>query len=132
MYRTALHSLRCNPTVHQPTPQGIQSRVWVFSMADLQQPLATLPGLAELELTGLALSADGELLAVASGEPGPSLAVWEWREVRRARALGNSNSQTNAGRCASLCVPNTCQNASDWRHEVPNPSRAPKHTPAPL
>ncbi|GBF90834.1 cilia- and flagella-associated protein [Raphidocelis subcapitata] len=59
--------------------EGPSPRVWVHRASDLQL-LATLPERAELEFTALAFSGDGELLAVASGAPGASLAVWQWRK----------------------------------------------------
>jgi hypothetical protein len=52
----------------------------VFGVSDLQRPLAVLPARAEAEVTALDLSADGQLLAVAAGQPGPALAVWQWRK----------------------------------------------------
>ena len=51
-------------------------------MSDLRQ-LTTLPAKADLEYSALALSGDGELLAVCSGKPNPTLGVWQWRKVRQ-------------------------------------------------
>jgi WD40 repeat protein len=53
--------------------------VWVYDAASLAL-LATLPARAELDHTALALSRDGELLAVASAAPGAALSVWQWKK----------------------------------------------------
>ncbi|KAI8473608.1 MAG: hypothetical protein J3K34DRAFT_518892 [Monoraphidium minutum] len=59
--------------------RGPAPRIWVYRAADLMQ-LVALPPSAGLEVTALALSADGELLAAAGGRPRAALAVWQWRK----------------------------------------------------
>lgn len=85
-----------------PTPnmhaQGPSPKVWLYRLSDLKL-LVSLPAKAELEYTALALSTDGELLAVCSGSPNASLSVWQWSKVREQQgwiaALAPHQHMTN-------------------------------------
>jgi len=83
--------------LQQPTTQqGPKPSVWVYSASNLQQ-LATLPERAELRYHALALSRDGELLAVATGEPGPALAIWQWRKQQLLASVSVEHPITKLG-----------------------------------
>jgi hypothetical protein len=60
--------------------QGYQPRVSIYRHSDLQL-LQTIQAGAEFTYTAVALSGDGELLAVCSGAPDQQLSVWQWRTV---------------------------------------------------
>ena len=43
----------------------------------------TLAGAAELDVTAVAISWDGERIASASSDPDRKLIVWDWTQVRK-------------------------------------------------
>lgn len=61
--------------------------MWLYTAEDFQHALAVLPATDAPCITALALSADGQLLAAAGGEPEARLAVWQWRQVWTADAI---------------------------------------------
>jgi hypothetical protein len=60
--------------------QGYQPRISIHQQSDLKL-LHSLQPTAEYEYTAVALSDNGELLAVCSGTPELQLSVWHWRKV---------------------------------------------------
>lgn len=65
--------------------QGYKPRVVIHRQSDLKQ-LQSIQADAEFAYTAVALSHDGELLAVCTGEPDRQLSVWHWRKVRLCRS----------------------------------------------
>lgn len=82
-----LQHAHTKPSKRTAPTQGPSPRVWVYHATDLQQPAATLRPGAELDVSALALSGDGQLLAVAGGQPGAALGVWQWATVSRCPLL---------------------------------------------
>lgn len=84
----ALQSQTCSLTALQ----GYQPSIHIFSTQDLQQ-LAGLAAGASWGYTAVALSHDGELLAVCADWPDQELSVWRWRQ---ASAVHGSQLQLSA------------------------------------
>ena len=59
--------------------QGLQPSIGLHSLAG--EALGQLEAGGEYCATQVALSPDGQLLATASEEPSPGLALWAWRTV---------------------------------------------------
>ncbi|KAK9814504.1 hypothetical protein WJX72_006907 [[Myrmecia] bisecta] len=62
--------------------KGISPAVHICRLTDLKQ-LAVLSGAAELGVSALAFSADGEWLATVEQEPHLQLRVWDWKEGKK-------------------------------------------------
>lgn len=60
--------------------QGYQPAIHVYSTDDLQHQATVATG-ASFGFTAVALSHDGELLAVCADCPDLELSVWQWRKV---------------------------------------------------
>lgn len=60
--------------------QGYQPAVNIFSTHDLQQQASLAAG-SSLGYTAVAVSHDGELLAVCADSPDLELSVWHWRKA---------------------------------------------------
>lgn len=60
--------------------QGLAPRVTLHRQCDLQL-LQRLDGGAEFGYSAVALSGDGELLALCSAAPDCQLSVWHWRKA---------------------------------------------------
>lgn len=67
-------------TAMSSSVQGYQPVVNVYSTQDLQQQ-ACLAADASFAYTAVALSHDGELLAVCADHPDLELSVWQWRKA---------------------------------------------------
>lgn len=67
-------------TALHPCLQGYQPSISIYRQSDLRL-LLSLQANAEFEYTAIALSGNGELLAVCSGTPELQLSVWQWRKV---------------------------------------------------
>lgn len=63
--------------------QGYQPAIQIFSTQDLQQQASLAAG-ASWGYTAVALSHDGELLAVCADRPDQELSVWHWRQASAA------------------------------------------------
>jgi hypothetical protein len=69
--------------------QGYQPVFNVYSSHDLQQQACLAAG-ASFAYSAVALSHDGELLAVCADHPDLELSVWQWRKVSANHHLHNS------------------------------------------
>jgi hypothetical protein len=64
-----------------PALQGFQPSVSIYATSSLQL-LQSIHASTAFGYTAVALSEDGELLAVCGAEPDLLLTVWQWRKVR--------------------------------------------------